>query len=194
MTKKLPVYKLIINEELESSQQVSAIALVDSPAIGENFFCFTTEQKFAVVNEDERIVVGAAMIPDMLIYRVDPDGKEYNVVFDALTINQIAQKFFAKNFQKNGNEMHNEDEKVDLVFYQSWIADEKKGIPKMKQFEKLPDGTWFLGAKVNSEETWAKVKDGTFKGFSVEGVFNMMPVKMEAHQVLDQLRELLKDI
>jgi len=90
---------------------------------------------------------------------------------------------------------------VDMVFFQSWIADESKGIPKMKQFESLPDGTWFLGAKVNSDEAWAKVKDGTFKGFSVEGMFDMMPIKMSmkmseeaaANIIINQLKDLLKD-
>lgn len=190
---KLPVYKLVISEDINSEQEVSAVALVDAPAIGEGFFAFSEEQKFAVTNEEERIVVGPAMVPDMLIYRKDSQG-EYNVVFDAATIEKIAQKFFAKGFQKNGNEMHEPDKPVDLVFFQSWISDEKKGIPKMKQFEHLPDGTWFLGAKINSEETWQQVKDGTFKGFSVEGMFDMMPIKMKAEDVLEQLKTLLKNV
>lgn len=188
----IPVYKLVINEELDSTQEVNAVAFVDVPAIGENFFAFKQHQKFAIVNEDERIVVGAAMIPNMLIYRKDETG-EYNVVFDAETIAKIAQKFFEKGYQKNGNEMHDENKPVDVVFYQSWIADENKGIPKMKQFEDLPDGTWFLGAKVNSDETWAKVKDGTFKGFSVEGFFDMKPVKMSMsdEERLEKIKALL---
>jgi hypothetical protein len=98
--------------------------------------------------------------------------------------------------------MHNSAKPVDLVFFQSWIADESKGIPKMKQFESLPDGTWFLGAKINAEESWAKVKDGTFKGFSVEGMFDMMPIKMSmkmseeaaAKLVVNQLKELLQNV
>jgi hypothetical protein len=66
----------------------------------------------------------------------------------------------------------------------------------MKQFENLPDGTWFLGAKVNNEETWQKVKDGTFKGFSVEGMFDMTEIKMRksADEVIMKLRELLRHI
>jgi hypothetical protein len=159
-------------------------------------------QAFAVVNEEERIVVGPAMIPDKKIFRRDEDGTEYEVFFTKETIRIIAEKFFKKGFQTNGNEMHNSAKPVDLVFFQSWIADESKGIPKMKQFESLPDGTWFLGAKINAEESWAKVKDGTFKGFSVEGMFDMMPIKMSmkiseeaaAKLVVNQLKELLQNV
>jgi hypothetical protein len=159
-------------------------------------------QAFTVVNEEERIVVGPAMIPDKKIFRRDMDGTEYEVFFTKETIRTIAEKFFKKGFQTNGNEMHDLSKPVDLVFFQSWIADESKGIPKMKQFESLPDGTWFLGAKINSDESWAKVKDGTFKGFSVEGMFDMMPIKMSmkmsdeaaAKLVVNQLKELLQNV
>ena len=149
---------------------------------------------FAVTNEDDRIVVGAAMIPDLPIYRKDETG-EYYVFFDRKTIETIALKFYAKGFQQNANEMHAKAVE-GITFFQSWIADEKKGIPKMKQFEHLPDGTWFLGAKINNDETWAKVKDGTFKGFSVEGMFDMTEIKMRksADEIINKLRELLVDL
>ena len=191
----IPVYKLVIDESLESEQEVNAVAFVDVPAIGENFFAFNKQVNFAIASEEQRIVVGPAMVPNMLIYRKDEQG-EYNVVFDAETISKIAQKFFEKGYQKSGNEMHDESKPVDLVFFQSWIADEKKGIPKMKQFEELPDGTWFLGAKVKSDETWGRVKDGTFKGFSVEGFFDMKPVKMRMtdEQILEKIKSLLNGI
>lgn len=87
MEKKLPVYKLEISEDINSEQEVNAVALVDIPAIGEGFFAFKAEsQSFTVVNEEERIVVGPAMIPDKLIYRNEKDSAgniiaEYNVTF-----------------------------------------------------------------------------------------------------------------
>lgn len=149
--------------------------------------------RFAVVKEDERVIIGPAMIPDLPIYRSDSSG-EYYVYFDKKTIETIALKFYAKGFQQNANIMH-EKAIEGITFFMSWIADESKGIPKMKQFENLPDGTWFLGAKVNNEDTWAKVKDGTFKGFSVEGMFDMTEIKMKMNeeQIINKLRDLLRD-
>jgi hypothetical protein len=193
---KLPIYRLEISEDLDAPQEVSAVALVDMPAIEQPFFAFDKVQRFAIASEDERIVVGPAMIPDMPIYRRDEAG-EYYVVFDKKTIEKIALKFYAKGLQDQANEMHSKPVE-GVVFFQSWIADESKGIPKMKQFEDLPDGTWFLGAKVENDETWAKVKDGTFKGFSVEGYFDMKPVQLQAsrtpEQIIEAIFQLVKDI
>lgn len=196
MEKELPIYKLTISEDLESKVEVDAVALVDMPAIGEGFFAFNQQMSFAVVNEEERVVIGPAMIPDKPIYRVDPDGKEYYVYFPKKEIRTIAEKFYRKGFQNNGNEMHDGAKPVDMVYFMSWIADESKGIPKMKQFENLPDGTWFLGAKIMSDDAWAKVKDGTFKGFSVEGEFNMTPMQFRSKEedIIDKLKELLSYI
>jgi hypothetical protein len=151
-------------------------------------------QSFSVVNSEERIVVGPAMVPDMKIYRRDETG-EYYVFFDKKTIETIALKFYSKGFQQSANEMHMKPIE-GVTFFQSWIADESKGIPKMKQFEDLPDGTWFLGAKIMNDETWAKVKDGTFRGFSVEGMFDMTEIKMRksADEIIYKLREMLKDL
>jgi len=203
----LPLFKLTIKEDEEAIQEVNAVALVDVPAIGQPFFSFNKHQvvqpekidkekkySFSVVNEDERVVIGPAMIPDLPIYRADETG-EYYVFFDKKTIETIALKFYAKGFQQNANEMHSKF--IDgITFFQSWIADESKGIPKMKQFEDLPDGTWFLGAKIENDETWSKVKNGTFKGFSVEGMFDMTEIKMRksADDIIAKLRELLADI
>jgi hypothetical protein len=204
---KLPLFKLTIKEDETAIQEVNAVALVDIPAIGENFFAFEkqifvepgeteTENKFSfsVVNSEERIVVGPAMVPDMKIYRRDETG-EYYVFFDKKTIETIALKFYSKGFQQSANEMHMKPIE-GVTFFQSWIADESKGIPKMKQFEDLPDGTWFLGAKIMNDETWAKVKDGTFRGFSVEGMFDMTEIKMRksADEIIYKLREMLKDL
>lgn len=152
-----------------------------------------SRHQFAVIKEDERVIVGPAMVPDLPIYRSDSSG-EYYVYFDKKTIETIALKFYAKGFQQNANIMH-EKAIEGVTFFMSWIADESKGIPKMKQFENLPDGTWFLGAKVNNEDTWAKVKDGTFKGFSVEGMFDMTEIKMKMNeeQIINKLRDLLRD-
>ena len=44
-------------------------------------------------------------------------------------------------------------------------------MPAPKGFEDLPDGSWFGSYKVDNEAVWNDIKAGTFKGFSVEGMF-----------------------
>lgn len=189
----LKTFELVINEDLQSQIEVDAIALVDAPAIKSNWFVFKEEvnpMHFAKVDEDERIVVGAAMIPNFKMYRKDDDIGEYNVFFSEQTISQIAQKFFAKNYQNNANIMHDPEKKVNgLTYFMSWIKDEKKGIQGLEG--DYPNGTWFVGAKVNCDETWQRIKSGEFKGFSVEGFFSYLDNEEEISDT--DFAELLKN-
>lgn len=170
---KLPLYEMRINAAVDSDLQVSAIALVDIPAIEKNWQAFKAAPKameFATINNEERVIIGAAMIPDLFIYRNDEQRGEYNVVFSKETVKEIAEKFYAKGFQGKANIMHDAGQAVEGVnYFLSWFNDKSKGMVGMEG--EYPDGTWFVGAKVNNDEVWAKVKSGEIKGFSVEGLF-----------------------
>ncbi len=172
----LPLIEFKLSDEVEGLQ---AIALVDSPAIGLNYQAFAPH-KFEVINEDKRIVMGAAMIPDLPIYRRDERG-EYYAIFKKDTIKSLVQKLFKENRHNNFNEQHNAFKILDGVYiYQSFITDAELGISAPSGFENVADGTWFIAAKVENDEAWAKVKkEGILKGFSVEGVFDLEPYKFK---------------
>lgn len=194
MEKKLPVYELMIDDNLDSDVEVNCVALVDRPAIERNFLTFKEAPApfaFATVNDEEQILLGPAMIPDQPIYRADENG-EYFVTFSKDTIQQTAIKFFEKGYQKSVNIMHDPNQPVDdVVFFMSFIKDGSKGITGLEG--DYPDGTWFLGAKVKSPETWARVKSGEVKGFSVEGIFSYKRSKPTPEEMLAQLKDILKD-
>ena len=172
----LPLIEFKLSEDVEGLQ---AIALVDTPAIGLNYQAFANH-KFEVINEEKRIVMGAAMIPDLPIYRRDERG-EYYAIFKKETIKALVQKLFKENKHNNFNEQHNAFKILDGVYiYQSFITDSELGISAPSGFENVADGTWFIAAKVENDEAWEKVKkDGLLKGFSVEGVFDLEPYKFK---------------
>lgn len=123
------------------------------------------------LNEEQKIVSGPAMVADSLIYRRDQQG-EYNVFFSADTIKQIALKFFKKDYQKNLNLSHDPNLPLDgVTIFESFVSDKSRGIQPMKGFEDLPDGSWFISAKIENDQLWAKIKSGEVRGFSVEGIF-----------------------
>jgi hypothetical protein len=175
---------------------VDAVALVDEPAIEANWFAFKKVPdlfNFAAINEDEQVLIGAAMIPDKPIFRRDEDGTEYNVTFSKETIKSIALKFFKKNFQTNSNIQHDPAQKVaGITFFQSFIKDIAKGITGLEG--DYPDGTWFLGAKVDNADVWAKVKSGEIKGFSVEGMFKYKKVAKTADTLMAEIKNILSGI
>jgi hypothetical protein len=172
----LPFIEFKLSDDVEGLQ---AIAFVDSPAIGLNYQAFAPH-KFEVINDEKRIILGAAMIPNLPIYRRDERG-EYYAIFRKETIKALVQKLFKENKHNNFNEQHNAFKILDGVYiYQSFITDKELGILPPQGFENVADGTWFIAAKVENDEAWSKVKeDGILKGFSVEGVFDLEPYKFK---------------
>lgn len=169
---KLPVYEMVISDNPESEIEVSSVAFVEKPAIEKNFLAFKDLTLNFAVDNERRIVSGPAMVADTLIYRRDDNG-EYNVFFSKETIEKIALKFFKKDYQKNLNLFHDPTQTVTgVTIFESFVSDKARKISPMGGFEDLPDGTWFISAKVENDEVWNKVKDGSIKGFSVEGIFS----------------------
>ena len=176
---ELQVYKARIDPNIDSDLEVNYIGLVDRPAIERNFQAFKAQQQKAafILNEEKRIISGPAMIADMPIYRKDDQLGEYYVVFDKVAIQTIVEKFAAKGYLKNFNLFHDQQQKVsDVTIFNSFVSDAELGVPALTGFEDVADGSWFISAKVNNPTVWEAVKAGTIKGFSVEGLFNYVPV------------------
>jgi hypothetical protein len=177
MSNKLPLYRATIVEDDNNTFEVRFISLVHDPAIEVNFLAFDNQQprslQFAT-NEEERVITGLAMIADEPIYRRDKEG-EFYVYYDAAGISQIVKKFFRKKYNFNLNLNHKPDLKTgDGVYvFESWIVDREKGKFPMKQFSDVPNGSWIISAKVDDPAIWEDIKNGVFRGFSIEGFFKM---------------------
>ena len=133
---------------------------------------FNKQRSYAFVNEDQRIVAGPIMIPDMKILRKDDSTDMfYQVYFTKETIKLLSEKYMRDLKINNSNEQHNPTKPVDITMLESWIIDDPKHDKSNSFGFELPQGTWFGTFRINNDETWKKVKDGTFKGFSIEGNF-----------------------
>jgi hypothetical protein len=192
---ELPIYELMINEDMQDDAEVSFIALVDKPAIQRNWNAFKENVKFQIVSEDKQIISGPVMLADSPIYRNDTTNGEYYVVFSKETIFKIAQKFFKKGYQANVNLMHDSNQQVSgITMFESFISDTDRGILPMRGFEDAPDGSWFGSFKVENEEVWKMIKEGNFKGFSVEGIFEYSKAKTKEAQLLDSIKDILLSV
>tara|TARA_R110000803_G_scaffold67640_2_gene129396 strand:+ start:8160 stop:8756 length:597 start_codon:yes stop_codon:yes gene_type:complete len=171
--KNSEILELIIDEDDESG--VDYIALVDYPAIMSNWQSFQKEkpkQSFKIQDEEKRIVSGYFMKADLPIIRLNENDEKYYVVFRKKTIQKIVNKFFKNGYNANINLMHDIDFKDNGVYViESLIIDSKRGIKAPNGFENAPDGSWWGSMRVENDEVWNMVLDGTFKGFSVEGIF-----------------------
>lgn len=171
---------------------VDIISLVDFPAIERDFIKFSkdVEVKFSV-NEDKHIVTGPALIPDKKIYRRADDGYEYYMQFSADAIKRIAEKFFADHNSTNVNLEHEVDVN-GCVFFESYFINRERGI-EPADFADLPDGTWMVSCKINNENVWELVKDGTLRGFSIEGYLRPVEASEPVIDTIEDLLSYLKD-
>jgi hypothetical protein len=200
---KLPLYKMFIADDIEGEEEVDFVALVESPAIQRNFLAFadhseyevTTKLTFAVQDEDQRIVSGPLMIADLPIYRKDEEG-EYYVLFTAQEIKKIVQRFFKKGYQAKVNIEHGKQAE-GVYMFESYIIDKERGVNPPTGFEDVADGSWFGSFKVENEKLWGEVKAGTFKGFSVEGLFRYEKagvIMQKEEQIMSQIFKILSQI
>jgi DNA-binding phage protein len=156
---------------------------------------FTVNHNFSITNEEQRIISGALMLADELIYRNSPEFGEHYVKFTAETIKQIVIKFSKKKYQTNVNLMHNDNMKVDgVTMIESFITDRNRGIQPIKGFEDVADGSWFGSYYVENDDVWDMIKQGNFKGFSVEGLFEMVEAKAFINNEDDEVFEILSQI
>lgn len=152
---------------------VQAISLVKNPAIEANWVYFNqaTPYTLAAVDEEKRMLVGPALIPEKRILRVDPNTMEpYEVFFSAETIRQVAEKYMAQARQEAATYEHQVE--IDGVLtVESWIVeDPERDKSKVFGFN-MVEGTWMVGVKVFNDQMWERVKKKEVQGFSIEGYF-----------------------
>lgn len=161
-----PLLRLKINGEEDG---VKIISLVEFPAVERNFIQLSKEVKLSL-NDEKKELLGVALIPDMPIYRRDEQG-EYYIVFSAESIRKIAINFYKKLNVNMADVEHNHNIENGITYFQSMIIDKEQGICP-KAFKDLPNGTWIVGCKIDNINVWDAVKNGTVKGFSIDGIFH----------------------
>lgn len=167
---KLPVYDALLNLEKENSG-ISAISLVKNPAIQSTFVKLSEEQEEALISfdNDRRIITGAILIPDRLIYRKLPDVGEFYLRFNKETISAMHEQmmkcgtFNSFSLSHNGKSL----ERYQIIPTEIWIKEYEEDKSTALGFD-LPIGTLFMSAKVDDDLIWAGVKSNDFNGFSIE--------------------------
>ncbi len=194
----IPVYQALV--ESEGDTGMLRISLVDDPAVQSDFLAFKNGAgrkvlSYAVQDEEKRLVLGVVMRADFPIYRRDEDGFEYYIIYKADTIRTMAEKYLAENRQNLVNLMHEDGSDVDGVqMVQYFIKDADKGMAPAG-FE-VADGSLLAEFHVTNDEVWDAIKAGTYKGFSLEGIFDLRPeTDAEAVQsIVDTLEGKFKTI
>ena len=183
------IIELTVDEKDDTG--VDIISFVESPAIEVDFMYFndTKKERFKTVDEDKRIVVGAAMLPNEKIIREDADGNPYFVYFSEETVRKCAELYFKRSKQTQTNIDHSKDIVSGVTVVESWIV-ENPEMDKSKHlgYESIPRGSWFVSYKVDNNTLWDKVKAGEVLGFSVEGLFTQT---VEQDNTINEFKDIL---
>lgn len=167
-----------------------AVSLVEDPAIESNFIALSKQKQIVQLENEKRLLVGAALIPNKPIYR-NINGREFYISFDEATIEKLAQDFLANDYQHNITIAHQQGVD-DIVVVESWIKTSENDKSVGYGLNE-PIGTWFISVKVNNEEIWNKVKNGDYKGFSIEAMVGL-DENLELNNQLSMNEELIEKL
>lgn len=177
----METYKVIFKEG--ETTGVYAISLVNDPAMDGMFITLSKEEQILLksVDTEKRIVCGAVLIPDKPIYR-NQNGKEFNIVFPAETIQLASEGFFKGGYQQSSTLEHNANLALSgVTVVESWlIEDPAKDKSSVYGFD-YPKGTWMASMKIDNPELWNDyIKTGKVKGFSIDGFFDLEKVNLKS--------------
>lgn len=191
MENKLPTYRIMINEDDETTG-VDFISLVKDPAVEENWMAFSSVQFDFQAQKDKRMLFGVLMVPDKRIYRNDDRFGEYNVFFTKEDIEMIVKKFSKNNFNNNISFEHMGIQ-VKGTLIENFIVKEGMIVPG---FESIPCGSWMGCVYIEDENFWTNfVKSEVVKGFSIEinGFLSRQDFSKDSNDIWDSLIKLLED-
>jgi len=133
-------------------------------------------------------LMGAAMIPDKPIYRVDGE-EEYYVFFTKETIRRASELYLMNGKQNNATYEH--ENRIDgLSVVESWIIEDSQKDKSRAYGLEYPVGTWMVTMKVNNDDIWDNyIKSGVVKGFSIEGWFMQRETAIEVETELSAIEK-----
>lgn len=181
----IPVYEAVLGEGCGMIR----ISLVDEPAVMKDFVAMKdhrTGMLFAIEDEDKRLVRGVIMRADFPIYRRSEELGEYYIIYRADTIREMAQKYLAEDRANLVDLMHDGKDVEGVEMVQFFLKDSAAGIAP-EGFDDVADGSLFAEFHVTDDDVWASVKDGSYRGFSLEGLFGLTPVPDAEESDIDRI-------
>lgn len=197
----LPLYRVALAQEGDGVLRVS---LVDDPAVCSNFDVFSKARDrkpvlYAIQDSEKRLVRGVVLRADFPIFRKDSaDDPGYYVTFGKEEIRRIAERYLADGRQNAVDTDHDGKEVEGVRMVQYFLKDSAAGIAP-EGFDDIADGSLFAEYHVTNDAVWEEIKAGTFKGFSVEIFYTLIPAEAMAREddadhaaaVVRQLRRLI---
>ena len=180
-------------DEMNLKDGVDAISLVESPATEENFIALNSHKvEFKVKNEEKRIIIGLALVPDKEIYRKQGD-KEFNIKFSKDTVRK-ASELYLKRLKNNNTTLEHEKDTSGVSVIESWIVEDVKKDKSAIYNLNAVEGAWAVTMKIDNEEVWQDVKNKKYLGLSIEGFFSDQIVEQSKEMTEEEAEKIFENI
>lgn len=173
----MKVYEVVFDEN--RTEGVYALSVVDNPAMQDMWIALNEHPQkieFSTINEEKRLLLGAALIPNKKIYR-NIDGNEFYVTFSEQTIEKLAHSFI-KNGKQNNSSLNHEVKLEGMSVVEAWTVTDPNNDKSNTYGKTYEKGTWVTMMKVDNDEVWQKVKQGEIKGFSIDAVLALKELNL----------------
>lgn len=190
----MKTYNVVFNNK--KNKGVFGISLVENPAMEGNFIALSKDDnriKLQSINEERRELIGLVLEPNKPIYRVN-DKEEFNIVFSAETIKDLAHNFAKQGYQNNSTLEHQDELKLsDVTFAESWIVEDPNKDKSNAFGLSYPKGSWLATMKVDDDVVWdGLVKNGFVKGFSIDAFIDLEEINLKSEIEMSEVKEEVK--
>lgn len=168
---RLPIYDIDISED---DLGLTAVSLVENPAIKTDFVFFKEEKTPIYLDEEQHNVVGCLLIPNQLIYRVGQNLEQFYIRWTKESIEEAAWKFVSNGLWNNVSLFHNGETVNGVNLLRLWITDSEEDEINTHFGFNLPIGSLCAMYHIENEDIWQMIKQGDIKGFSIEAFANLI--------------------
>ena len=195
----MKLFELVIDDTMD---EIFALSFVSDPAIEVHGTYFHKDKVQFKEIKEEGLFVAPILVPNKRIFRMDGEGKPYEVFFSPETIKKLSQMYLKRKYQDSITIEH-ADKVKDVTLVESWIKESKLQDKSKLYGIDVPVGSWLGTFKIDNEDIKDKFRKGEISAVSIEGLFTHDLVKAsrvdikdieekEAEYLLSQLRVLIK--
>ena len=192
MAKNLETIELFIDENGENDG-IEALSLVKFPATEETWIALNNHRiEFKSIDDEKRIIIGLALVPDKLIYRRNGDY-EYNIKFSKETVKKAGQ-LYLKKLNNNNATLEHQTEVDGVSVVESWIVENPKMDKTAIYNLNAAEGSWAVIMSIENDKVWEEIKNGTYLGISVEGYFSdeqKLSIQTKELELIEKIKSII---
>ena len=194
--KNLDTIELFIDETADNDG-IEALSLVKFPATEENWVALNNHRiEFKSIDDEKRIIIGLALVPDKLIYRRNGDY-EYNIRFSKDTVRK-ASELYLKKLKIHNSTLEHEKKTEGVYTIESWIVEDVKRDKSAIYNLNAVEGAWVVVQRIDNDEVWADVKNGLYQGYSIEGYFSekaeLNLQESKEQELIEKIKQILTNV